>query len=58
MDIHKRENLDIAFRFMAEVEKIPLVNIGECVYVYGCVCVCTSVRMCVSVCVCIYVGHR
>ena len=24
-----RQNLDIAFRFMTETEKIPLVNIGE-----------------------------
>lgn len=29
MDIHKRENLDIAFRFLTTVEKVPLVNIGE-----------------------------
>ena len=29
MDIHKRENLDIAFRFLSTVEKIPLVNIGK-----------------------------
>ncbi len=29
MDIHKRENLDIAFRFLSNVEKVPLVNIGK-----------------------------
>ena len=29
MDIHKRENLTIVFRFMVDVEKIPLVNIGK-----------------------------
>ncbi len=29
MDVHKRENLEIAFRFMQDVEKIPMVNIGK-----------------------------
>jgi len=29
MDVHKRENLTIVFQFMINVEKIPLVNIGE-----------------------------
>ena len=29
MDIHKRENLDIAFRFLTHVEKVPIVNIGK-----------------------------
>ena len=28
-DIHKRENLDIAFRFLTHVEKVPIVNIGK-----------------------------
>ena len=27
--IHKNENLSIAFRFMTDTEKIPLVNIGK-----------------------------
>ena len=29
MDIHKRENLEICFRFIREVEKIHVVNIGK-----------------------------
>ena len=28
--IQKAQNLTIAFRFITEVEKIPLVNVGEC----------------------------
>ncbi len=36
MDVHKRENLEIAFRFMQDVEKIPMVNIGK----YGVIIMC------------------
>ena len=53
MDIHKRENLEIAFRFMTEVERIPIVNIGK-QHVHHCclnVCACASSFKLFTVCI-------